>query len=77
MVNTQLYFKLFNELLNFDEIESIKMLPLFERFSYQLWNNEHLSIELREKTSFYRIVSNWIINFELRSGKLDTVFSQI
>lgn len=44
MVNSQLYFKLFNEVLNFDEIDSIKMLPLFEKFSYQLWNNEHLSL---------------------------------
>jgi hypothetical protein len=38
-----------------------------------LWNDESFTIEIREKTSFYRIISNWIVNFELRSGKLDTL----
>jgi len=35
-----------------------------------------LAIDIREKTSFYRIISNWIVNFELRSGKLDNIASQ-
>ena len=52
------------------------MLPLFEKFSYELWNNENLAIDIREKTSFYRIISNWIVNFELRSGKLDSIVNQ-
>ena len=52
------------------------MLPLFEKFSYELWNNENLAIDIREKTSFYRIISNWIVNFELRSGKLESIITQ-
>jgi hypothetical protein len=76
IVNTPVFMAVFNELLNSDSPETIKALPLYEMFTYRLWNNENYSFEIREKTSFYRIVSNWIVNFELKSGNLEQLSSQ-
>lgn len=63
----------FNSLINYHHL---RYLPLYESFSYALWNNENYPFEVREQTSFYKIVSNWIVSFELRSGKLDSIAGQ-
>ena len=76
LVNTAVFARLLNALLASDKPEAIQRLPLFELFAHRLWNNESYSFDVREKTPFYRIVSNWIINFELKSGNLSKLINQ-
>lgn len=40
IVNSPIFLALFNEMLNYEQAEQIKMLPLFEMFGYRLWSNE-------------------------------------
>lgn len=40
IVNTPIFLILFNEMMNYEQIEQIKMLPLYEMFGYRLWSNE-------------------------------------
>ena len=49
---------------------------MYKYLQYQLWRDEAISMELREKTVFFTIVEEWIVGYEVRVGKLNTFEDQ-
>lgn len=48
----------------------IRNLPLYEYLNYRLWSDESIPLEVREKSRFFQMVSNWIVAYEMKVGKL-------